>query len=281
MGGGPRPRAVTLPAPLGRRAARLTSVRALKSVKGRRESGRFSFEGATLLDEAVRAGVAIEALYVTADAYSATPLARELDQRGTPTFTLDRDAAASLSDVEAPSGILAVAPMSFAMLTGLLARGPMLLVLGDLNDPGNAGTLVRSAEAFGAGGVVFGRAAVDPYHPKVVRAAMGSLFRVGIAVAEPEELHEAATAAGTEIVGLAPGGEPLRGARWPARCALVVGHERRGLGPWAAVCARRLAIPMATPVESLNAAVAGSIALFEAACARLEEPPAEACQESI
>jgi len=254
-----------LPVALGRRAPRITAVRALKTVKGRREQGRFVFEGATLLDEALSAGLSVEALYVTPRAYDESPAVRELDERGTPTFTIDDPTAAALSDVEAPSGILAVAPMQRQAVQSVLGRAGLVLVLADLNDPGNAGTLIRSAEAFGAAGVLFGRAGVDPYHPKVVRAAMGSLFRMEVAVGDAAGLEAAASALGLPVVGLAAGGSPIEPGAWPVCCALVVGNERHGLGDWGTVCDRFFEIPMKGIVESLNAAVAGSIALYEAA----------------
>jgi TrmH family RNA methyltransferase len=252
-----------LPVALGRRAARLTALRALKTVKGRRERGRFVLEGATLLDEGLRAGLSIEALYVTPRAYAESSAVRELDERGTPTFTIDERTAAALSDVEAPSGLLAVAPVRRLPVPALLGLAGLVLVLADLNDPGNAGTLIRSAEAFGAAGVLFGRSGVDPYHPKAVRAAMGSLFRMAVAVGDAAEMIDAAAGLGVTVVGLTSGGSPF-GPVWPARCALVVGNERHGLGEWAAACDRLVEIPMRGGAESLNAAVAGSIALYEA-----------------
>ena len=250
---------------LGRRSGRLSRVRALKTVKGRREQCRFAFEGATLLEEARRSGVEIAELYVTHDAYEATAPVRELDLAGTPTFVVDDPTAAQLSDVETPSGIVAVAAMRFYSPGEMLERDGVLLVLADLNDPGNAGTLLRSADAFGALGVMFGRIGVDPYHPKVVRAAMGAIFRVRVGVGDPIHLETAAAAGRYDVIGLAASGPPLEGTSWPLRGVLVVGHERHGLGRWAGVCNRQAAIRMAGPSESLNAAIAGSIGLYEAA----------------
>jgi TrmH family RNA methyltransferase len=250
---------------LGRHSDRLSAVRALKTVKGRREQGRFAIEGVTLLQEAVHSGVDLEALYVTDAAYGENAIVRELDERGVPTFTIDGRSSATLSGVETPSGILAVAPTRYLASLEVLASGGLTVVLAGLNDPGNAGTLVRSAEAFGATGVLFGRPGVDPYHPKVVRAAMGSLFRLRIGTARPVDVRAALEASGTPGFGLAAAGTPLAKVSWPVRCALVVGHERHGLGDWSAACSQQIAIPMHGRAESLNAAIAGSIALYEAA----------------
>jgi RNA methyltransferase, TrmH family len=250
---------------LGNHAQRLREARALRSAKGRSEQKRFAFEGATLLGEARAGGLAVEELYATQAAYDATALVRDYDASGTPTFILEERAFASISDLATPRGIVGVAPIRLTSLERLLGLGTPILVLADVADPANAGTLLRSADAFGCPGVVFGRLGVDPYNPKVVRGAMGALFRVCVAVAEPADLDAAAEAAGFTVVGLAAQGEPLAQERWDVPVALVVGHERRGLGRWAPLCRRVLAIPMVPSAESLSAAVAGSIALYEAA----------------
>lgn len=268
--------------PLGARAERVTEVRALRGAKGRRQQSRFAFEGPTLLAEAHRSGAAIEELYVTQAAYDANPLVRTLDADGTPTFLIDPRTAARLSDVATPTGVLAVSSIRLrpvVELTGL--REGVLLVLGDLNDPANAGALLRSADAFGAAGVAFGSLGVDPFHPKVVRAAMGALFRLRIARCEPASLAGVAAAEGFAILGLRVGGAPLNAFAWPPRCALVVGHERRGLGRWEAVCGGFIGVPIAPRAESLNAAIAGSIALYEATAKSLATPSDSGCQESI
>jgi RNA methyltransferase, TrmH family len=262
-----------MPKPLGSHAPRLRAVRALRSVKGRREHQRFAFEGATLLAEAVSADFPIAELYATQEAYDRTPLLRELDAAGTPVFVLGELAAESVSDLKSPTGIVAVAPILLSDAEQLLQRGGPTLVLADANDPANAGTLLRSADAFGAPAVIFGRLGVDPYHPKVVRASMGAIFRLALGVADPDEIGRAAACAGVHLLGLTAGGSPLSEDAWRPPVALVIGNERHGLGRWESLCERLLAIPMTGPTESLSAAVAGSIALYEAR-------RFSACQES-
>jgi TrmH family RNA methyltransferase len=245
----------------GAHAERVGRARELLATRGRKEQGRFTFEGPTLLDEAARSGVEIEELFVTEQVLEGNARVRELDRDGTPVFAVDDRTMAKISDLETPSGLVAVARMRYTPLSELLG-GPLTLVLADISDPGNAGTLLRSAEAFGASGVLFGAQGVDPYHPKVVRGAMGATFRLPLATAAPEALAEAA-GPGLAILGLDVRGEDLRHIELPERAAVVVGHERRGLGSWAAACTARIAIPMLQTTESLNAAVAGSIALYE------------------
>src|SRR5580700_1050661 len=186
---------------LGIRADRLAAVRALRSGKGRREQRRFAFEGTTLLEEARRSGFPIDELYCTAAAYDASPLVRELDANGIPVFIVDEGRAAQLSDLKTPSGVLAIAPLRLDPIETILARGNLVLVLADVNDPANAGSLLRSADAFGCAGVVFGRLGVDPYHPKVVRSSMGAVFRLAMSVADPPELVAAAARVNFRLVG--------------------------------------------------------------------------------
>ncbi|MGC1381230.1 MAG: RNA methyltransferase, partial [Candidatus Baltobacteraceae bacterium] len=226
------------------------------------------FEGSTLLGEAMASGVAIAELYATQTAYDAEPLVRRAEEAGIPTFIVEAASAAAISDLTTPSGIVAVAPIRADALGELFGRASPVLALADVSDPANAGSLVRSADAFGCSAIVFGSLGVDPYHPKVVRGSMGAIFRVRIAIADPSEIERAAGAAGFTILGLAADGEPLAGVRWDAPTAIVVGNERVGLGRWAPLCRRIVAIPMVGPSESLSAAVAGSIALYEASLRR-------------
>lgn len=247
---------------LGARNPRVDYARELLQKKGRLEYHRFIFEGPTLLREAVESSTPIEALYVTAAAYRDSTLVRELERGGAATYLLEDRTFAKISDVKSPSGIAAIAPIALTDLAELLVEPGIVLVLADLNDPGNAGTLLRSAEAFGVTRAIFGSAGVEPYHPKVVRGAMGATFRLRLAVANPAELG--AIRAGWSILGTAADGEPIGGITWDSRSLLVVGQERAGLGAWTALCDRLVSLPMRGGAESLNAAVAGSLALYEA-----------------
>jgi TrmH family RNA methyltransferase len=243
----------------GAHSDRVARVRDLQSAKGRKEHRRFSFEGPTLLAEARRSAVPIEELYVTRGVYERLAEVRELEATGTPVFLVDDRTAAKISDLETPPGLLAVAPVQLATPEAA-AASPLTLVLADLNDPGNVGTLLRSAEAFGAGGAILGRLGVDPYHPKVVRGSMGAIFRLALAVAAPDELW--GDNPPPVVLGLVAEGPDIVDSPRAERIALIVGHERRGLGNWAELCSAMTGVPMAGVTESLNAAVAGSIALY-------------------
>ena len=252
-----------MPQTLGAHNARIADVAKLQTKRGREERHAFAFEGATLLDEALRSGVEVRELFVTAQGFATTPSAQTLETAGVPMYLVDDRTFAKISDVEAPSGVLAVCDLRFASLDDVFAVPGVVVVSADLNDPGNVGTLLRSADAFGAAGVVLGDLGVDPFHPKLVRAAMGAIFRLKLAITQPADLAAAAAKAQAGVVGLAADGDGLEALGRAERLALVVGHERHGLGRWEAVCALRAGIPMPGNAESLNAGVAGSIALYE------------------
>lgn len=259
---------------IGVHSRRLTAIRALRTSKGRRDQQRFIFEGSTMLREAAAAGFPLAELYATREAYESSALLRDLESAGTPIYILTPASLAGISAVATPSGIVAVAPNRLAAAGAVLGRHQPALVLADLNDPANAGTLLRSADAFNCGGVLFGSLGVDPYHPKVVRGSMGGIFRLAVGIAGVDEAEQAASSAGIRMLGLAAQGAPLTEESWEPPFALVVGHERRGLGSWERLCTRVLAIPMQGSAESLSAAVAGSIALYEAS-------RSSGCQESV
>lgn len=256
-----------MPIQIGGHSDRAGRLRDLLTSRGRSDQGRFAFEGPTLLDEALKSGVEILEIYATERALQAHPIVARMDAGGTDVFLMDERIAAKTSDLETPTGLISVAKTRFASL-GEIFSGRLTLILADLNDPGNAGTLLRSAEAFGATSLVFGRFGIDPYHPKVVRGSMGAIFRLPLAVATADEVQNAAATPGPLVLGLTADGDPIRPADFAGPVALVVGHERHGLGAWETLCARRIAIPMPGKAESLNAAIAGSIALYEASRCR-------------
>jgi RNA methyltransferase, TrmH family len=258
-----------VPTELSPHNPRLAAVRELRTPRGRREAGRFAAEGPTLLDEAARSGLRPREIYATPEALAALDPGR-WEAAGTSVYVVPERAFARLSDLETPSGLLAVFDLPATTIADVLARpGPVLLLAG-VSDPGNAGTLVRSAEAFGAAGVLFGRGGADPFAPKVVRAAMGSLFRLPVAQAGADEVLAAAAAAGRPVVATDVEGEELGASPLPAGAVLAVGNERRGVRDWLPRWDRAVRIPQRAATESLNAAVAGSIVLYEAS--RCQDP---------
>jgi RNA methyltransferase, TrmH family len=252
-----------VPTSLSPQNPRIERVRELRTAQVRRERGRFVIEGPTLLEEALRSGLALTELYGTEAALgSHRPLVATIEAGGTETFAVPDRSLARMSDVETPSGLLAVAELPKADLAGLLARPGVVLLLAGVNDPGNAGTLLRSAEAFGAAGVLFGRGGADPWSPKVVRAAMGSIFRLPVVAVTADEVVAAAATAGRLIVAATLEGEELARASIPARAILAIGNERHGVAGFLPHWDRAVRIEQASETESLNAAVAGSILLY-------------------
>lgn len=261
-----------MPTVLSPHNPRLGRVRDLRTPRARRERGRFVFEGPTLLTEARSSALAIEEIYGTEAALAAhATLIADLEAAGAAAFIVPERALARLSDLETPPGLLAVAVTPANDLARILARPGAVLLLAGINDPGNAGTLLRSAEAFGAAGVLFGRGGVDPFSPKVVRGAMGALFRLPVATVTAEEVLAGAAVAGRPVVAATLAGEPLATAVLPGNLVLAVGNERHGVAGFLPRWDREVRVEQASAIESLNAAVAGSILLYAIAQRRDEK----------
>lgn len=252
-----------MPTELSPRNPRVERVRDLRTPRGRRDAGAFAVEGPTLLEEALASGLSVREVYGTPEALRDVDVSG-LEAKRIPVFTVAERTLARLSDLETPPGVVAVLGLPAAGVATILARKGTVLLLAGVADPGNAGTLVRSADAFGAAGVLFGRGGADPFAPKVVRAAMGSLFRLAVATVEPEEIVAAAAASKREIVAADLTGEDLRARPLPADAIVAIGNERRGVRDWLPAWDRAVRIPQFGGAESLNAAVAGSIILYEA-----------------
>jgi len=255
--------------PLAPHNPRIQAVRDLRTPRGRRTAQRFAAEGPTLLAEAQRSGLRPREIFAS-EAGLARFDAAAYETEGIPVHLVPERVLARLSDVETPSGLVAVFDLPDDDPAAVLARPGVVLLLAGVGDPGNAGTLVRSAEAFGAAGVLFGRGGADPFAPKVVRAAMGTTFRLPLAVVGPDEVVAAAREAGRPIVAADVDGEPLDGAGIEPNAVIAIGNERRGVRDWLPAWDRAVRIPQRSAVESLNAAVAGSIVLYVAS--RCQEP---------
>lgn len=245
--------------------AQLAELAGLREAAGRRESGRLLVEGPRLLLEALDAGLvpALVAAEDPPDAGAREALARAR-AAGAPVVRVAARDAARVSDREHARGLLAAVPQPQPWDGALAADGPaLLLALCGLQDPGNVGTLLRSARAFGAAAVLLLPGSADPFGPKVVRASAGAALRVPLAATQAADLAGLARRHGLRLLASAPprtgsGGSP---APPPARCLLLLGHETRGVpgieGALPAV------VPHGSGVESLNVAMAGSILLAD------------------
>ncbi len=205
---------------------------------------------------------------LTCDLVDRTPrgaaLAAQLHARDLEVVRVSEREFLSATDTEQPQGVLAIAEQPQATLDGL-GVGPTarLLVLDGIQDPGNVGTLLRTAAALGVDATLVLPGTVDPWNAKVVRSAVGIQFRHRTISCTEEALGAFLGAAGVPLWGAAAEGTPVETLVPPARLALAVGNEGAGLKPSVRdACAGLVALPMAPGVESLNVAVAAGIALY-------------------
>ncbi len=247
----------------------VTVVRNLQQRKGRRRRGLTLAEGVRLVEEALAAGVSIRGVLV-GPGLSETPRGAALLERlaghAVPLEELPSRAFAAVAQTDTSQGVLAVVePPHWAFTDLAPGRGAPVLVLDGVQDPGNVGTLLRTAFALGAAGAVLLPGTADPANPKVVRAGMGATFRLPTVSAEPAEFVAWARRERLALWVAAAEGTPLARAASPERLALVVGNEGAGAGPEIRALAHQLvAIPLARGAESLNVAVAAGILLYEA-----------------
>lgn len=256
---------------------RLRLYRRLHQPKGRREAGLFLVEGPDLIKEALQEGWPLrEAVLTSAFSRSRTvgkELIKLLDLAAVTYEICSESDMERISEAKTPQGAVALAQVKAVSLP-LADKKPVevLLVCERVSDPGNLGTLLRTADWFGVGRIILGEGSADPLAPKVVRASAGSIFRVEVEVATDltsrlklELGSRRALFAATMSGELLPSSLPKAGLR-----GLVIGHERRGVSPHiAALCSATVRISGAGRAESLNLAVAAGI-LLHALCASEE-----------
>lgn len=241
--------------------SRAKRLRALQRSKGRREHGMLLVEGPRVARDALDAGAVIhEALY-TGTAAADPDVARLLDalrDRGAELEQVDEGVLAEFADTVTPQGLLLVVDIPSRTLEEVAP--PRLVVLDAVQDPGNAGTLIRAADALGAGGVALLPGTVDPWNPKVVRAAAGASFRLPVVETTAEALSAWCRGAGVPLLVAAAGGEPAPRSTAPRDAALVLGNEGAGVSPRVREMADGVvAVPQRGPADSLNVAMAGAI----------------------
>lgn len=239
---------------------RVRQVVALHRRKGRRAAGQFLVEGQHPVAEALADGWVTEVFCLPdeIDRWDAAPRVTAVDER----------VLRTLSDAVTPQGVVAVAEQRTATLDEVVGRG-VLVVLCDAADPGNVGTIIRTADAVAAAGVVLTAGSVDPFSPKVVRSTAGSITHVPVVTdVAVDEVVAACRGAGQRLVGLDANGDlavTSEGLLQPP-VALVLGSEAHGLTDALRADIDALAsIPVYGRAESLNLAVAAAVTLYEAA----------------
>lgn len=252
-----------------RENARLKRARALQTAKGRRLFGEVLVEGGRLIEAAWEAGASLrEVFYCPARLTPrAQSLLHRLEAAKVPCEAVAEAAFRTLAETVTPQGIVAVVSRPQATWADLAGKGPPLVVaVEDLADPGNLGTLLRTAWAAGGSGVVLLGRTVDVAQAKVLRAAQGAWFTLPVVEGQPEELIAWAHRCGAQLIASwVDARQTLYEADLRPGTVLLVGSEAHGLRPkWEAVVDAAVRIPMQPGAESLNAAVAAAILLFEA-----------------
>ena len=260
-------------------AARLTSpasdrvkaVRALHSRSGRRKAARFLVEGPQAVRSALDAGVAVHDLFVDDDAgVACADIVTAADAVGVRVTPVAPAVLAAMAETEHPQGVLAVCGLlPSADPAAMLAVSAPVLVLESVSDPGNVGTIIRTADAVGAAGVILTRGCADIHGGKVVRSTAGSLFHLPVAHGvDLAEACAAVQAAGRPLVVTAGAGEEdlfdaVASRLVCRRTVWLVGSEAHGASPEALAAADlTVRIPMSGSAESLNAAVAATAVLY-------------------
>ena len=242
-----------------RHNALLTHLRKLASSRAyREECGEYLGDGVKLLEEALKWGAPLKTA-VFSDNIAIPPM-----PDGVRVVRVSEELMRSVSPAETPQGALFTARLTRSAPPRRL-EGAHYLVLDGVQDPGNVGTILRTADAFDCDGVFLVNACADLYNPKTVRATMGAIFRVRAWVCAPEELAALLRASSLPLYGAALRGDTvsLREAEL-SRAAVAIGSEGRGLSAEVlARCDRTIRIPMSPRCESLNAASAATVALWE------------------
>ncbi|MDD2956050.1 MAG: RNA methyltransferase [Oscillospiraceae bacterium] len=239
-----------------------------KECSVRREEGLFLAEGAKLCMEAADCGVDIRCLLVTGRAAQRYEEAVErLAQRAESAFEIAEELQKKISGQQAPQGVFCLCRLPEKAHGPDFSAGGKYLALDEVQDPGNLGTIVRTADAFGLSGLILGPGCADLYSPKVLRSTMGSAFR--LPVWTPQDLEaalEAAREAGLAVYGAALRREAARLSEtaFPKSCVVVVGNEGNGISPPVlSHCDKTVFIDMKGGAESLNAGVAAAVLMWE------------------
>lgn len=247
----------------------IREIRRLYRRQYRERRGLFVIEGMRLVREAVSSSIRLKRVLVT-DAFLARGegkrLSEMLEELGVELVLVNEEVLADIADTESPQGVLAVCGIDeYEDIGALLATGDLFTIVDGVREPGNLGTIIRTADAAGARAVFVTRGTVDPYNPKVVRASMGSIFHIPVVGVESlDRVIEALRVEGARtIAGDARASKPLYSLDLTGRVAIVVGNEARGSPEASRLADEVVAIPVVGRSESLNVAVAASIMLYE------------------
>jgi RNA methyltransferase, TrmH family len=260
--------APNLPVITSRTNSRVKQLRAAFAGHARLSGGLVAIEGEHLVEEALRSGMVFKTVFVAEG--------REVPKiipRGVEVLRLTDEIFAAVVETQSPQGIAALLVPPVCELGDVMVELPLILIAAGLQDPGNLGTLVRSAEAFGASGVVTTPGTVSAWNQKALRASAGSVFRVPVVASGTDEIAGLRAQGVRLLAAVGADGYGVKAAQevdFGGPCAVMIGNEGAGLAEeWLAMADARVTIPCPGPVESLNAAIAGSLLLYEASRQRL------------
>jgi TrmH family RNA methyltransferase len=252
------------------RTPRIVAARRLQRRRDRDQAGRFLAEGPQAVREALAAGVVLELFGTPAGLERHA----ELTAQAPEVSPVTDDALAALTETVHPQGLVALCERVDVPIGEALAKRPKLVaVVAEIRDPGNAGTVLRTADAAGAGAVIFAGDAVDPYNGKCVRASAGSLFHLDV-VRAPLDVLDLLQDTGLQVLATSGSGEDdvdslLDGGQLAAPTAWLFGSEAQGLpGELLKNADRRVRVPIYGGAESLNLAAAAAVCLYASARAQ-------------
>lgn len=264
-----------------RRNKKIVEARKLKRRLHREEKKRFLLEGIRGIEEALNTGARIYEVLISPYLFRnarGSKLYERLVDAGVEIHGVTGEVLEFVADTETPQGIVAI--VGFPDLRPALHGTPLVMLAYEIRDPGNLGTLIRSADAFGLAGIILSGDVVDPFNAKCIRATMGSIFRVPLmSFDRVEDSIEFLKRQGFSIVAADVNAKTLSyDYDFQGKCGILLGSESHGL-PREVVrlCDALVSIPMIGDAESLNAAVAGSVLMYEAYRQRQSEDKASYC----
>ncbi|MDP4094112.1 MAG: 23S rRNA (guanosine(2251)-2'-O)-methyltransferase RlmB [Bacillota bacterium] len=243
-------------------------VKALKSKKARDESNSFFIEGIRLVEEALKEDIEIKKIFLSESFLSdksSDLLISQIEQKKLDTFLLTDNILKDISDTENPQGVLAVLKIRNCSLD-IIKGNSFVLLLEAIQDPGNLGTIIRTADAAGADAVVMSKGCVDLYNPKVLRSTMGSVFHIPVCYnLDMEDTIVALKNKGIKVYAAHLSGEKSYVEEdYTKGCTFIIGNEANGITEDSAKKADvLLKIPMPGRAESLNASIAAGVLMYE------------------
>lgn len=232
-------------------------IQKLKTKKGRQQHGEYIIDGLRIVNHAIEHGLTLKYLIVS-QSFEKNESIEAFKKHIDVIHVVPDQLLKMMVETESPQGIIAVVPMMNQPL-----KAGRLLFLDEIQDPGNIGTLIRTADAAGFSGVILKKGCTDPYSQKALRSSMGSIMSIPILTNQTEDVLDQFE--GYTIYGAAlEGGVPYKSITYHDQSILIIGNEGNGISETILNrCHQKVYIPMIGEVESLNASIAGGILMFE------------------